>query len=236
MSSTSDTRTKPRATGPKRTPKRKSFPSRGALTVAVGVAVLVGLFAIFTAGQSADPAASVDAAGAGATDARYPYVVGDPGVGAHAPAFTLPSTSGERVSLEEFRGDSVLLYFQEGLMCQPCWDQLKDIEGNRDAFTALGVDEIVSVTHDPLDALRQKVELEGITSPVLSDGDMGISKTYETNKYGMMGGSTNGHSFIVVGPDGVIRWRADYGGEPKYSMYVPVDVLLADMEAGLNGG
>ena len=235
MSSTSDTRTKPRATGPKRTPKRKSFPSRGALTVVLGIAVLAGLFAIFMGGQSADPAVSVDS-GAGATDARYPYVVGEPGVGEQAPDFSLPSTTGDTVALDGFRGESVLLYFQEGLMCQPCWDQLKDIEGNREAFTALGVDAIVSVTHDPIDALRQKVELEGIRSPVLSDPDLSVSKKYETYKYGMMGGSTNGHSFILVGPDGEIQWRADYGGEPEYTMYLPVDVLLADMEAGLDRG
>ena len=115
-------------------------------------------------------------------------------------------------------------------------DQLKDIEENRDAFTALGVDAVVSLTHDPIEAVRQKVELEGITSPLLSDRDLSVSKTYGTTKYGMMGGSTNGHSFILVGPDGEIEWRADYGGEPKYTMYVPTDVLLADMEAGLDRG
>ena len=234
MSSMSETRTKPNATSKSKgrsKRKRKSTPT--ALTVVLGVAVVAGLFAVFTSSQSATP---TNAAAAGATDARYPYAVGEPAVGEQAPEFTLPSTSGDTVALDGFRGQSVLLYFQEGLMCQPCWDQLKDIEGNREAFTALGIDEIVSVTHDPLDALRQKVELEGITSPVLSDGDLSVSKTYETNKYGMMGGSTNGHSFILVGPDGEIQWRADYGGDPKYTMYVPVDVLLADMEAGLDRG
>ena len=232
MSSMSDTRTKPKSTSKGRS-KRKRKSTSTALTVLLAVAVVAGLFAIFTSSQAASP---TTVAAAGATDARYPYTVGQPGVGAQAAEFALPSTSGDTVALDGFSGESVLLYFQEGLMCQPCWDQLKDIEGNREAFTALGIDEIVSVTHDPLDALRQKVELEGITSPVLSDGDLSVSKTYETNKYGMMGGSTNGHSFIVVGPDGQIEWRADYGGDPKYTMYVPVDVLLADMEAGLDRG
>ncbi|TML95264.1 MAG: hypothetical protein E6G10_28615 [Actinobacteria bacterium] len=36
-------------------------------------------------------------------------------------------------------------------------------------------------------------------------------------------------------PDGRIRWRADYGGAPKYKMYVPVGDLLADMRKGLRG-
>ncbi len=51
----------------------------------------------------------------------------------------------------------------------------------------------------------------------------------------MMGDSTNGHTFVVVGPDGKIQWRADYGGAPDYTMYVPVPDLLADMRAGLEG-
>ncbi|XES00911.1 hypothetical protein HEP87_61260 [Streptomyces sp. S1D4-11] len=49
----------------------------------------------------------------------------------------------------------------------------------------------------------------------------------------MMGTSRDGHSFLLVGPDGTIRWRADYGGAPDYTMYVPVDKLLADLKAGV---
>ena len=45
-----------------------------------------------------------------------------------------------------------------------------------------------------------------------------------------------GHTFIVVGPDGRIKWRADYGGSPNYTMYVPVQSLIADIRAGLSGG
>jgi peroxiredoxin Q/BCP len=44
---------------------------------------------------------------------------------------------------------------------------------------------------------------------------------------------TNGHSFVLVGPDGLVRWRADYGGPPRFSMYIPIPNLLADMSAGL---
>jgi peroxiredoxin Q/BCP len=33
----------------------------------------------------------------------------------------------------------------------------------------------------------------------------------------------------------MIRWRADYGGAPHYTMYVPSSDLLADLRAGLAG-
>jgi peroxiredoxin len=121
-------------------------------------------------------------------------------------------------------------------MCQPCWDQIKDVESNLNDFRALGIDLIVSITTDPTDLLQNKSATEGTKTPVLSDPDMSVSKAYTTNKYGMMGGTHNGHSFIVVGPDGRIQWRADYGGAPDYTMFVPAKNLVADLRRGLGKG
>jgi hypothetical protein len=70
---------------------------------------------------------------------------------------------------------------------------------------------------------------------VAADPDLAVSRAYQANRYGMMGSSRDGRSFIVVGPDGVIRWRADYGGALNYTMYVPSPSLLADLRAGLAG-
>ena len=164
----------------------------------------------------------------------YAFEVGDPATGP-APGFELPAAAGGTVALDDYAGQDVLLYFQEGLMCQPCWNQLTDIEAQWSEFEALGIDGVVSITGDPLDALAQKVELEGIDAPVLSDQGLEASQTYDAQAYGMMGGSTNGHTFVLVGPDGEIRWRADYGGAPDYTMYLPVDDLLTDLRAGIDG-
>jgi peroxiredoxin Q/BCP len=41
---------------------------------------------------------------------------------------------------------------------------------------------------------------------------------------------------VVVGPNGLIKWRADYGGAPDYTMYVPDSDLVAQMKAGGTGG
>ena len=79
----------------------------------------------------------------------------------------------------------------------------------------------------------QKLAQDGIAGPVLADTDLAVSKSYDANSYGMMGDSTDGHTFIVVDPDGVITWRADYGGAPDFTMFVPVPSLLADLNAGL---
>ncbi|MGH3665141.1 MAG: peroxiredoxin family protein [Egibacteraceae bacterium] len=205
--------------------QRRSRPTRTWATVAVVViAAIAGLAAVYAA-------AGGSRAGGASEAGEYAFEVGEPGPGEQAPPFELPSTTGETVALDDYRDQTVLLYFQEGLMCQPCWDQLTDIEARWDDFEAAGVDRIVTITTDPIDALRQKVELEGISSPALSDRDLAVSKQYDTNSYGMMGGSHNGHSFVLAGPDGEIQWRADYGGAPDYTMYLPVDSVLADLQA-----
>jgi peroxiredoxin len=159
---------------------------------------------------------------------KFAFQVGTPHPGAMAPPIRLGG-----FDLASLRGKTVLLYFQEGVMCQPCWDQLRDIEANSDKFRALGIDTIVSVTTDPADLVNEKVHQEHLTTPVLSDPTLAVSKAYNANLYGMMGQSRDGHTFIVVGPDGRIRWRADYGGAPQYTMYVPVSNLLADIGQGL---
>ncbi len=166
---------------------------------------------------------------------QYKFAVGSPGPGAQAPSIRLASTGGGTFDLASMQGKTVLLYFQEGLTCQPCWDQLKDIDGNLAAFRALGIDQVVSITTDPIGQIQQKVTDEGITTPVLSDPRLAVSRAYSANSYGMMGSSRDGHSFIVAGPDGKILWRADYGGSPDFTMFVPVPNLVADLRQGLKG-
>lgn len=197
-----------------------------AIAAVVGVAAVAALFAVFASASS-----SPGDGGGGA----YPYAVGDPGPGEPAPPMRLPATDGSTFDLADQSGERVMLYFQEGVMCQPCWDQLRDIEARWDDFEALGIDRVVSITSDPLDVLEDKVDLEDLATPLLSDPGVEVSATYEANRYGMMGTSMNGHSFVIVGPDGTIEWRGDYGGPPDYTMWLPVDALLADLDEGLNG-
>jgi hypothetical protein len=59
--------------------------------------------------------------------------------------------------------------------------------------------------------------------------ELEVSRVYTTHQYGMMDGTANGHSFVLVGPDGTIDWRADYGGAPDYTMYLPTEKMLADL-------
>jgi peroxiredoxin len=196
--------------------------AKAAIAVVVGVAILGAIYVL-----------NNRRTGGGARPGKYAFEVGRPGPGEPAPPLALASASGGSFDLASLRGKTVLLYFQEGLTCQPCWDQLKDIEAKWPEFRAAGIETIATITTDPVDNLKQKVGDEGLTTPVLSDPKLAVSKAYHANSYGMMGDSRNGHTFIVVGGDGRILWRADYGGAPKYTMYLPVPDLLADLRQGL---
>jgi peroxiredoxin len=208
-----------------RTLRLKLGGALGAAVVALGV-----LFAVSVGGEGGSSKTEGQGASGGGD---YAFAVGSPGPGQPAPALKLPSTAGGTYDLAARRGKRVLLYFQEGLGCQPCWDQIKDIERKPGTLKALGIDEMVTITGNDLANLRQKASDERIKTPVLADPDLPMSAKWEANKYGMMGDSANGHSFIVVGPDGRIEHRADYGGAPDYTMYVPVGSLVADLRAGL---
>lgn len=188
-------------------------------SLGAAVAVLVLLVVFLTGGHS--------------TPASYTYQVGQPGPGATAPTFTLPSNMGGTFNLAAQRGKTVLLFFQEGTDCQPCWTQLQAIQHDMAGFHHAGIDTVVSITTDPLGSLKQAASTYGTTIPVLSDSNLAVSHAYSADQYGMMGTSADGHSFVVVGPSGAIEWRADYGGAPNYTMYVPVSTLLAQMRAGM---
>lgn len=197
----------------------------------VGAAIAV-LTLIFLLNNSGGSSAGGGGGGSGAAG-QFAFAVGDPGPGQKAPAIRLPSTNGGTYDLAKQRGKRVLLYFQEGIMCQPCWDQIVDLEKQRRQLEGLGIDAMVSITTDPLDQLEQKQADDGFSTPVLSDPDLRVSKAYSANQYGMMGTSRDGHSFIVVVPDGRIEHRADYGGPPDHTMYVPPENLIADIRKGM---
>ncbi|MEB0202530.1 peroxiredoxin family protein [Cryobacterium sp. 10S3] len=185
--------------------------------------VLAGLYGVFASANTPKTAAA-------GTTTQSSYDVGTPGIGQVAPGFTLADNSGGQVSLADYSGKNVLLFFQEGLACEPCWTQITSLETDAAKLQAAGIDAVVSITTDPAQQIARKTTDMGLKTPVLSDPDLVTSKKYHANEFGMMGTSTDGHSFILVGPDGTIKWRADYGGAPKYTMFVPVDQLLLDLK------
>lgn len=137
-----------------------------------------------------------------------------------APAFSgRDLVSGRMVSNASLRGQNVLLFFSEGIMCQACFEQIQSLQARADQLEARGL-TLVNITTDPPDALRQAVRQYGITTPTLSDRDGAISTVYGAIGQGMHP-NTDGHTFVLLDRDGRIRWRHDY-----QTMFVPPDELL----------
>ncbi len=205
-------------------PSRRPFWSWTWAAVITGVVGLVGV--LIWSGV---------AGSGGASTSGIAYQVGSPGPGQTAPPIELESTTGGTFRLAGQRGHSVLLFFQEGVDCEPCWTQITGIERDWSSFRQLGISQLVTITSDPLAVLRQKVAQEGITTPVLADPNDAVANAYRATAYGMHPG-TSGHSFVLVGPTGIIEWRGDFGGAPNYTMYVPVPDLLSDLSRALRHG
>lgn len=144
------------------------------------------------------------------------------GVGTQAPSFTLPTTTGGSVSLSDFRGKDVLLYFSEGVGCDTCFYQMRDLEKNDSALSAKGL-TVLPIVVNPADPVRSELDRFGLTTPFLIDADESVSGSYGVIGTGMHE-NLPGHSFILVDGTGKIAWRGDYP-----SMFVTTDQLLNDI-------
>jgi len=153
--------------------------------------------------------------------------------GMTAPDFSLPDTTGGTFRLSDYRGImNVLLFFNEGLSCQPCLAQMKDLDQLNNQFTELNT-LVVSITGDPLNLLSDWAKSSGPRyGKVLSDSDLSVSKMYDmlSADVSMMPGTAPGHTFILVNKNGVVIWRQDYG---PYNMYVANHEILAAVRRAL---
>ncbi len=144
------------------------------------------------------------------------------GVGAQAPTFMLPTTGEGSVSLADFRGKEVLLYFSEGVGCDTCFYQMRELEQNATKLASHGL-TVLPIVVNPADQVRAELERFGLTTPFLIDADESVSDAYGVLGTGMHE-NLPGHSFILVDGSGRIAWRGDYP-----SMFVKTDRLLSDI-------
>lgn len=131
--------------------------------------------------------------------------------GAAAPDFSLPNSTGETVSLKQFQGRWVVLYFYPkdgtpGCTKEGCSfrDSLTELQGT--GATVLGV------SRDSLESHRAFAERHGFSFGLLSDADAEVSTAYgvyaERILYGRKSTGIARTTFLIDG-DGRIRkvWR-----------------------------
>lgn len=139
-----------------------------------------------------------------------------------APEFTLSDTAGGTVSLDQFRGRNVVLYFNEGAGCQSCLVQMAEIEKNAALFEGLDI-TFLPVVMNTREQITRDMQLNGVRTPFLLD-DGTVSQAYGTLGKGMHAGLP-GHSFVLIDREGQRRWYGEYP-----SMWLSPEDLLAQVE------
>lgn len=154
-------------------------------------------------------------------------------VGRRAPSFSLSEVNGSGTfTLSNYASKSnVLLFFNEGLDCSPCLQQMQDLSNDYASFKALNV-VVACITTDSASSLYQWTQANQVNNiAVLSDSGLTVSNLYNAlgSNVSMMSGR-DGHTFILVSPSGVIKWRADYG---PGTMFVPDSQILTNVKQAL---
>ncbi len=142
-----------------------------------------------------------------------------------APGFTLTDTSGATVSLGDYLGKNVILYFSEGAGCQSCLVQMAQIEKARSKFDAANL-TVLPIVMNTKEQITADMSAYGVRTPFLLD-DGSVSTAYGTIGKGMHGGLP-GHSFVVIDDQGQQRWYGEYP-----SMWLAPEELLTQATAAL---
>jgi thioredoxin-dependent peroxiredoxin len=124
-----------------------------------------------------------------------------PTVGSKAPDFTLQSQEGKTVSLKDFKGQWVVLYFYPKDMTQGCTIEAHNFQRDQDQYTAKHA-AIVGVSADTIDSHQQFCTKENLTFKLLADPGKGV-----IGSYGSLAGNgaVAARNTFLIDPNGVIR-------------------------------
>ena len=127
--------------------------------------------------------------------------------GDQAPDFTLPTDTGEEVTLSALRGRRVILYFYPAAMTPGCTTQACDFSDSLDSLEAAGL-TVLGVSKDAPEKLAKFRERDGLTITLLSDPDLEVHRAYAA--YGekkLYGKTVEGviRSTFVIGTNGDIE-------------------------------
>jgi peroxiredoxin Q/BCP len=111
-----------------------------------------------------------------------------PVIGKPAPDFSLPSTTGEAVSLRQFKGKkTVVLYFYPKDETPGCTKEACGFRDLRDEFDKVGA-VILGVSNDPVETHLKFRDKHKLPFDLLADEDAAVSKAFgvykQKNLYG----------------------------------------------------
>jgi len=126
-----------------------------------------------------------------------------PAAGTQAPSFTLPNQEGMQVSLDQFKGKWVVLYFYPKDFTSGCTIEAHNFQRDIDKYTEKNT-VIVGVSVDNVDSHKSFCAKEGLNFKLLADSSHTVAQEY---------GSTMDHdgmtlaarNTFLIDPTGVIR-------------------------------
>jgi len=129
-----------------------------------------------------------------------------------APAFTLVDADGDRVSLADYTGRDVVVYFYPKAATPGCTTEACDFRDSLSSLDAAGY-AVIGISPDSVEEIRAFADAEGLTFPLLADSDAAVAKAW-----GVWGEKTVGdrtfdgviRSTFVLDGGGIVR-RAEYG-------------------------
>ena len=125
-----------------------------------------------------------------------------PAAGTPAPEFTLNSQEGTPVSLHEYRGKWVVLYFYPKDFTSGCTIEAHNFQRDLAQYQEKGA-VIIGVSADSSDSHQKFCAKEGLNFKLLSDSDHKVSEEYGSiMNFGVKKLSAR-HTFLI-NPDGVI--------------------------------
>ena len=146
-----------------------------------------------------------------------------------APAFTLPASGGKTVSLSDFAGKTVVLYFYPKDDTPGCTREACAFRDGNDKFA--GADAVIlGISPDTAGSHDKFVAKYGLNFTLLADVDHAVAEKYgvwvEKSMYGRKSMGI-ARSTFVIGKDGVIRkvW-------PKVSVDGHAEEVLAFLTGG----
>jgi peroxiredoxin Q/BCP len=97
--------------------------------------------------------------------------------GDSAPAFTLPDDTGSEVSLSDFAGRKVIVYFYPAAMTPGCTKQACDFSDNLASLRAEGY-EVLGISPDKPEKLAKFRDKESLGITLLSDADRSVMESW----------------------------------------------------------
>lgn len=94
-------------------------------------------------------------------------------VGDKAPAFSLPDADGNTVTLSDFKGRKVIVYFYPAASTPGCTKQACDFRDSLAQLNDAGLD-VIGISPDKPEKLAKFRDSEGLTFPLLSDPDKSV--------------------------------------------------------------